>query len=58
MSSSHGIMINYLYKLDEIERNHEAYASGQSVAASAAVGRLSAAGGRLVESATIEGIKP
>lgn len=57
MASSHGIMVNYLYKLDEIERNHEAYASGQPVAVSAAVRRLAAAGGRLVESAIIEGMK-
>jgi malonyl-CoA decarboxylase len=37
---SFGIMVNYLYVLDEIEANHEAYASERTVAASAAVSRL------------------
>jgi len=51
MASSYGIMVNYLYKLNEIERNHEAYASGQSVATSGPVRRLAAAGVRLLEDA-------
>lgn len=49
MASSHGIMVNYLYKLGEIERNHEAYASGQPVAASSQVRRLAASGAKLLE---------
>ncbi|MEQ1943479.1 malonyl-CoA decarboxylase [Mesorhizobium sp. VNQ89] len=57
MASSHGIMVNYLYKLDEIERNHETYASGQPVAASASVRRLAAAGARLLETAHTNGGK-
>ncbi len=35
-----GVMVNYLYQLDEIEKNHEAYANGRVVAASSAVRRL------------------
>lgn len=55
MASSHGIMVNYLYKLGEIERNHEAYASGQPVAASGPVRRLAAAGSRLLDAANANG---
>jgi malonyl-CoA decarboxylase len=35
-----GLMVNYLYDLDEIEKNHEAYAEGRAVIASPAVQRL------------------
>ena len=35
-----GLMVNYLYPLDEIEENHEAYARDGRVAASHAVRRL------------------
>jgi malonyl-CoA decarboxylase len=35
MRESHGLMVNYLYKLDDIERNHEAYAERGEVIASA-----------------------
>lgn len=37
MGESHGLMVNYLYKLDDIERNHEAYAERGEVVASADV---------------------
>ena len=57
MASSHGIMVNYLYKLGEIERNHEAYASGQPVAVSAQVRRLAASGARLLDGADSNGEK-
>jgi malonyl-CoA decarboxylase len=40
MGQSHGLMVNYLYDLDHIEKNHEAYAEGQQVVASGAVRRL------------------
>lgn len=40
LRQSHGLMVNYLYALDEIERNHEAFAEGGAVAASDAVRRL------------------
>jgi malonyl-CoA decarboxylase len=35
-----GLMVNYLYDLDEIERNHEAYANRGEVIASAQVRKL------------------
>jgi malonyl-CoA decarboxylase len=40
MSQAHGLMVNYLYELDDIEKNHEAYAEGRTVVASGAVQRL------------------
>ena len=40
MRQSHGIMVNYLYKLDDIEQNHEAYAAKGDVAASGTVTKL------------------
>ena len=38
-SQSHGLMVNYLYDLAAIERNHEAYADGGGVTAAPAVSR-------------------
>jgi malonyl-CoA decarboxylase len=35
-----GLMVNYLYDLDDIEKNHEAYAEGRTVVAASAVQRL------------------
>jgi len=40
MARSHGLMVNYLYDPDEIEKNHEAYAQQRTVTASSAVTRL------------------
>jgi malonyl-CoA decarboxylase len=40
MRQSHGLMVNYLYDLDDIETNHEAYAVQRTVVASNAVSRL------------------
>jgi malonyl-CoA decarboxylase len=40
MAQAHGLMVNYLYELDDIEKNHEAYAEGRTVVASTAVQRL------------------
>jgi malonyl-CoA decarboxylase len=37
LRESAGIMVNYLYRLDDIEKNHEAYANQGMVAASSAV---------------------
>jgi len=34
LKQSHGLMVNYLYALDEIEKNHEAFAEKGQVAAS------------------------
>ena len=36
-ASRYGIMVNYLYDLDDIEKNHEAYAENRTVVASNAV---------------------
>ena len=40
LAESFGIMVNYLYDLDEIERNHEAFVNRGQIAASAAVKKL------------------
>jgi malonyl-CoA decarboxylase len=40
LAQSHGVMVNYLYELDDIEKNHEAYAQQRTVVASNAVTRL------------------
>jgi malonyl-CoA decarboxylase len=40
LAQSHGLMVNYLYELDDIEKNHEAYATQRTVVASSAVTRL------------------
>ena len=40
LKQSYGLMVNYLYDLDYIERNHEAYADGRAVVAAGAVTRL------------------
>jgi malonyl-CoA decarboxylase len=40
IAQSHGFMVNYLYDLKNIEKNHEAYAESRTVVASNAVKRL------------------
>ena len=40
IGQSYGLMVNYLYVLEDIEKNHEAYAEGHPVVASSAVKRL------------------
>ncbi|ETR78005.1 MCD, Malonyl-CoA decarboxylase MCD [Afipia sp. P52-10] len=40
LQQSHGLMVNYLYALDEIEANHEAFAEKGSVAAAPAIRKL------------------
>lgn len=40
MAQGCGLMVNYRYDLDDIEKNHEAYAEGRTVVASNAVQRL------------------
>ena len=40
LRQSHGLMVNYLYDLDHIERNHEAYAQQHAVVAASAISRL------------------
>ena len=36
MAQAHGLMVNYQYDLDDIEKNHEAYAEGRTVVAASA----------------------
>jgi malonyl-CoA decarboxylase len=40
MAQAYGLMVNYQYDLDDIEKNHEAYAEGRTVVASGNVQRL------------------
>ena len=37
---AYGVMVNYLYSLEDIERNHEAFAQNRTIVASSAVKRL------------------
>ncbi len=46
ISQAHGLMVNYLYDLDDIEKNHEAYAQHRTVVASNAVRKLARTNGR------------
>ncbi|MBC7578893.1 MAG: malonyl-CoA decarboxylase [Tardiphaga sp.] len=47
LRESAGLMVNYLYRLDDIEKNHEAYADHYEIAASPAVKKqLKTEGGR------------
>jgi malonyl-CoA decarboxylase len=43
LGQSHGLMVNYLYDLKSIEKNHEAYAESRTIVASSAVRRLARA---------------
>jgi len=46
LRESASIMVNYLYRLDDIEKNHEAYANQGEIAASGAVKKLLKSEGR------------
>jgi malonyl-CoA decarboxylase len=46
LRESAGLMVNYLYRLEDIEKNHEAYANQGTVAASSAVKKLLKSEGR------------
>jgi malonyl-CoA decarboxylase len=46
LRESAGIMVNYLYRLEDIEKNHEAYANRDEIAASSAVKKLLKTEGR------------
>ena len=46
LRQSHGIMVNYLYELSDIERNHEAYINEGKIAASRAVRTLVKSSGK------------
>jgi malonyl-CoA decarboxylase len=45
LKQSHGVMVNYLYDLQRIEENHEAYAERREVVTSSAVKKLAAVAG-------------
>jgi len=40
LEQSHSLMVNYLYELDDIEKNHEAYARSRTIVAAGAITRL------------------
>jgi malonyl-CoA decarboxylase len=40
LRQSYGLMVNYLYDLEHIERNHEAYAQQHTIVAASAISRL------------------
>jgi malonyl-CoA decarboxylase len=40
LEQSYGLMVNYLYELDDIEQNHEAYARSRTIVAASSVTRL------------------
>ena len=46
LRESAGVMVNYLYRLEDIEKNHEAYANQGDIAASSAVKKLLKTEGR------------
>jgi malonyl-CoA decarboxylase len=46
LKQSYGIMVNYLYDLDDIEKNHEAYAGSRTIITSSAVRKLAPAASR------------
>jgi malonyl-CoA decarboxylase len=42
-SQSHGLMVNYLYDLGDIEKNHEAYAENRTITTASAIRKLARA---------------
>jgi malonyl-CoA decarboxylase len=40
LRQSYGLMVNYLYDIDYIEQNHEAYAQQHAIVAASAISRL------------------
>jgi malonyl-CoA decarboxylase len=40
LAQSHGLMVNYLYDLEDIEKNHEAYAHHHVIAAAGSIRRM------------------
>jgi malonyl-CoA decarboxylase len=45
LNQAHGLMVNYLYDLEEIEKNHEAYAEGRTIVASSTIRKLARGSG-------------
>ena len=48
MAQAHGLMVNYLYDLEDIEKNHEAYAQQRTVVAAKSVSALARVAAREV----------
>jgi malonyl-CoA decarboxylase len=48
LAQSHGLMVNYLYDLEDIEKNHEAYAQHHVIASAGAIRRLARGAAREV----------
>jgi malonyl-CoA decarboxylase len=48
---SYGLMVNYLYDLGDIEKNHEAYAENRAVIAAGAIRKLARPSRDLVQAA-------
>ena len=49
LAQAHGLMVNYQYDLDDIEKNHEAYAEGRTIVAAAGVRKRARAPKELVK---------
>jgi malonyl-CoA decarboxylase len=49
MSQSLGLMVNYVYDLDDVERNHEDYVKRHRVACAPAIEKLAREAAPLVE---------
>ncbi|MCT7374692.1 malonyl-CoA decarboxylase [Chelativorans salis] len=56
MRQAHGLMVNYLYKLEDIEANHEAFAARGEVVAAQPIRRLAPAGRTLRSSVPVTGV--
>ena len=49
LAQAHGLMVNYQYDLDEIEKNHEAYAEGRTIVAANGIRKRARAAKELVK---------
>jgi malonyl-CoA decarboxylase len=49
LAQSHGLMVNYLYDIADIEKNHEAYAENRTIVAASAIRKLARAPRELVK---------
>jgi len=58
MARSAGLMVNYVYRLEDVERNHERYFAGHSVVASRAVEKLARKSPLAVPAATAASASP
>ena len=49
LAQSHGLMVNYLYDLDDIEKNHEAFAENRTIVAASGIRKRARAPRELVK---------